>query len=78
MKVLVAQPCLTLRDPKDCSPPGTSDHGILQARILDWVASSFYWVSFDPGIEPKSLTLQADSLLSEPVLFSSVQSLSCV
>ena len=33
--------CLTLCNPMDCSPPGSSVHGILQARILEWVASSF-------------------------------------
>ena len=32
-----AQPCSTLCDPTDCSPPGSSVHGILQARILEWV-----------------------------------------
>ena len=32
------QYCLTLCDPKDCSPPGSSVHRILQARILEWVA----------------------------------------
>ena len=32
------QLCLTLSDPVDCSPPGSSVHGILQARILEWVA----------------------------------------
>ena len=37
----VAQSCPTLRDPVDCSPPGSSVHGILQARILEWVAISF-------------------------------------
>ena len=37
----VAQSCLTLCDPMDCSPPGFSVHGILQARILEWVAISF-------------------------------------
>ena len=37
----VAQSCLTLFDPMDCSPPGSSVHGILQARILEWVAISF-------------------------------------
>ena len=37
----VAQSCLTLCDPVDCSPPGSSVHGILQARILEWVAISF-------------------------------------
>ena len=35
------QSCLTLCDPVDCSPPGSSIHGILQARILEWVAISF-------------------------------------
>ena len=32
------QSCLTLCDPMDCSPPGTSVHGIFQARILEWIA----------------------------------------
>ena len=39
--VCVAQSCLTLRDSVDCSPPGSSVHGILQARILEWVAMPF-------------------------------------
>ena len=39
--VLVTQSCLTLYDPVDCSPPGSSVHGIIQARILEWVAISF-------------------------------------
>jgi len=39
--VRVAQPCLTLCDPRGCSLPGSSVHGILQARILEWVALSF-------------------------------------
>ena len=37
----VAQSCPALCDPMDCSPPGSSVHGILQARILEWVAISF-------------------------------------
>ena len=37
----VAQSCLTLCDPVDCSPPGSSVCGILQARILEWVAIPF-------------------------------------
>ena len=37
----VTQSCLTLSDPMDCSLPGSSVHGILQARILEWVAISF-------------------------------------
>ena len=36
-----AQLCLTLCDPMDCSPPGSSVHGTVQARILEWVAISF-------------------------------------
>ena len=39
--VLISQLCLTLCDPMDCSPPGSSVHGILQARILEWVAIPF-------------------------------------
>ena len=38
---LVTKPCLILCDPMDCSPPGSSVHGILQARILDWIAMPF-------------------------------------
>ena len=34
------QSCLTFCDPMDCSPPGSSVHGILQAKILEWVAMS--------------------------------------
>ena len=37
----VAQSCLTLCDPMDCSPPGSSLHGILQARVLEWSAIAF-------------------------------------
>ena len=40
-EVLVIQSCLTLCDPMDYSLPGSSVHGILQARILEWVAISF-------------------------------------
>ena len=41
MGVLIAQLCPTLCDPMDCNPPGSSVHGILQARILKWVAIPF-------------------------------------
>ena len=41
VKVLVTQSCLILRYPMDCSLPGASVHGILQARILEWVAIPF-------------------------------------
>ena len=41
VRVLVARLCLTLCDPMDCSPPGSSVCGILQARILEWVVIPF-------------------------------------
>ena len=41
MKVLVAQLCPTVCNPMHCSPRGSSVHGILQARILEWVAVPF-------------------------------------
>ena len=37
----VAQSCPTPSDPKDCSPPGSSVHGIFQARVLEWGAIAF-------------------------------------
>ena len=61
--VSVAQSCLTLLD---CRPPGSSVHGILQARILKWVTIPFSRGSPDPGIEHGSPALQADSLPSVP------------
>src|SRR5574340_167266 len=56
------QSCLTLCDPVDSSPPGSSVHGILQARILEWVAISFSRGSSQPG----SPALQAGALSSKP------------
>ena len=53
------QSCLTLCDPMDCNPPGSSVHGILQARILEWVAIPPPGDLPDPGIEPTSLTSPA-------------------
>ena len=46
--VLVAESCPTLWDPMDCSPPGSSVHGILQARIPEWVAIPFSRRSSQP------------------------------
>ena len=63
VKLLIAQSCPTLCDFMDYSSPGSSVHGILQARILEWVAIPFSRGSSQPRGKP---TLQADSLLSEP------------
>ena len=64
--VLVAQLCLILCNPMDCSLPGSSVHCILQARILEWVAIPFSRDLPDPGMEPGSPAMQADSLPYEP------------
>ena len=61
----VAQSCPTLWDPVDCSPPGSSIHGIHQARILEWLPFPSPGDLPNPGIEPRSPTLQADALTSE-------------
>ena len=44
----VAQSCLTLSDPMDCSLPGSSVHGIFQARVLEWGAIAFSKVYLSP------------------------------
>ena len=59
------QSCLTLCNPMDCSPPGSSVHGILQARILEWVTVLFSRRSSPPRDQTRSPTLQADSLPAE-------------
>ena len=64
--MLAIQLCPTLCDPMNCSPPGSSVHGILQARILEWVAIPFSRDLSNPEIKPRSPALQVDSLLSEP------------
>ena len=48
--VLIAQLCLTLCNPMDCSPQGSFVHGILQARILEWVAIPLSRASSQPRI----------------------------
>ena len=53
VRVLVAQSCPTLCHPMDCSPPGSSVHGILQARILEWVAISFSRASSWPRVQTR-------------------------
>ena len=46
----VAQSCPTLSDPMDCSPRGSSVHGIFQARVLDWGATAFSKLSYKQAI----------------------------
>ena len=58
--------CPTLWDPMDYSLPGSSIHGILQTRVLEWVAFPSPEDLPNPGIKPGSPALLADALLSEP------------
>ena len=53
----VAQSCLTLGDPMDCSLPGSSVHGIFQARVLEWGAIAFSGVRAEPGLNPSSAAI---------------------
>ena len=62
----VTQSCPTLCDAMDCSLPGSSVRGILQARVLEWVAIPSPGDLPHPGIKPRSPALQADALPSEP------------
>ena len=64
------QSCLTLCDPMNCSPPSSSVHGILQARILEWVAMPFSmglsWLRDGTWVSSIS-SWQLDSLPTEPL-----------
>ena len=62
----VTQLCLTLFDSMDCSSPGSSIHGILQARILEWVSFPPSGDLPDPGIKPRFPALEVDSLPAVP------------
>ena len=57
---------VSLCSPMGCSPPGSSVHGILQARILEWVATPSSRGSSQPRDQTQSPTLQVDSLPTEP------------
>ena len=65
VKVKVTQSCRTLCDPMDCSLPGSSVRGILQARILEWVSILFSRGSLQP-MDGTQVSCIADSLPSEP------------
>ena len=58
MKVVVTQLCQTLCNPMDCSPPGTTVLGILQAKIMEWVA-----IPFSRGYsQPKAMATHSSTL----------------
>ena len=62
---LVTKLCLTICDPMDCSPPGSSVHGISQARILEWVAIYSKFLP-NPWIKPASAALVGSVFTTEP------------
>ena len=61
--VWLFQSCPSLFDPMDCSLPGSFVHGILRVRVLEWLSCPPPRDLPNPRIEPRSPTLQADSLL---------------
>ena len=61
----VGQPYLTLSDPMDCSLPGASIHGILQARVLEWVAIAFS----DSILNSRDITLPTKVRLVKAMIF---------
>ena len=63
---LITKSCLTLSDLMDCSLPGSSVHGISQARMLEWVVVSFSGYLPHPGIKLRFPALQAVSLPTDP------------
>ena len=72
------QLCLTLCDPMDCSPSGSSVHGTLQAKILEWGAIFSSRESSPPRDQTNISKLQADSLLSEPPGKSKTNLVACL
>ena len=71
----VAQSCPTLCDPMDCSPPGSSAHGIFQARVLEWVAIAFSIISYTP-IQIKKLKKITIKLKVQKIVISIVYDIS--
>ena len=62
----VTQSCLTLRDPMDCSTPGSSVHGIFQARVLEWGASAFSAMYFIHSINSVYMSIPISPSIPHP------------
>ena len=58
----VTQPCPTLSDPMDCSLPGSSVHGIFQARVLEWVAIAFYVEKYCQSLDQRLSAARSASI----------------
>ena len=66
-KVLVTQSYLTICNPMDCSPPGSSVHGMFQARIMGWVAISYSRGSSQPRDQTQLSCIAGRFFTSEPL-----------
>ena len=65
----VAQSCPTLRDPMDYSPPGSSVHGIFQAKVLEWGAIAFSMTNLDSILKSRDITLSTKVRLVKAMVF---------
>ena len=69
----VTQLCLTFHDPMDCSPPGSSVHGIFQARVLEWVAIAFSkMTNLDSVLKSRDITLPTKVHIVKVTVYSVV------
>ena len=65
----VAQSCPTLSDPMDCSLPGSTVHGIFQARVLEWGAIAFSMTNLDSALKSRGITLPTKVCLVKAMVF---------
>ena len=65
----VAQSCLTLSDPMDCSLPGSSVHGIFQAGVLEWGAIAFSMTNLDSIFKSRDISLPTKVRLVKAMVF---------
>ena len=68
----VVQLCPTPSDPMDCSLPGSSVHGIFQARVLEWVAIAFSMSNLDSILKSRDITLSTKVHLVKAMVFPGV------
>ena len=65
----VAESCPTLSDPMDCGPPGSSVHGIFQARVPEWGAIAFSMTNLDSILNGRDITLSTKFCIGKAVVF---------
>ena len=65
----VVQSLLTLRNPMNCSLPGSSVHGILQARVLEWGAIAFSLTNLDSVLKSRDITLPTNVCIVKAMVF---------